>query len=251
VKKNLVFLLVTLSLAVCYNYPAPFAEEPTGQQQPATTDLVPGGFAGRAVEAIKASRYTYVQVDTGKEKIWAATPDFRGKVGDMVIVPPKGLPMKDFHSNTLNRDFDMVYFVGTIVAAGHVQEGVSTPAQIPGHPPVAEKGSGSPLEISGVEKAGNGKTVAEIYAAREDLAGKPVRVRGRVVKFFPKIMGKNWVHLQDGSGSEGSNDLTVTTDAVVNVGDLVLVSGVVSIDRDFGHGYSYSVILEDAEVNVE
>jgi hypothetical protein len=100
-------------------------------------------------------------------------------------------------------------------------------------------------------KAKNGKTVAEVYAAREDLAGKPVLVRGRVVKFFPKIMGKNWVHLQDGSGSEGTNDLTVTTDTMVKVGDLVLVSGMVSVDRDFGHGYSYTVILEDAEVTVE
>jgi hypothetical protein len=249
-KKNLVFLFFTLSLVECYEYQAAVAEEPVGQEKPATIDLATTGFTGRSVETIEASRYTYVRVDTGREKIWTATSDFLGKVGDMVIVPPGGLPMKDFHSNTLNRDFDLVYFVGTIVAAGHGQ-GVSTPAQIPGHPPVAEKGSGSPLEISGVEKAENGNTVAEIYAAREDLAGKPVRVRGRVVKFFPKIMGKNWVHLQDGSGSEGSNDLTVTTDSVVNVGDLVLVSGVVSIDRDFGHGYSYSVILEDAEVTVE
>jgi hypothetical protein len=64
-------------------------------------------------------------------------------------------------------------------------------------------------------------------------------------------MGKNWVHLQDGSGSEGTNDLTVTTDAMVKVGDLVLVNGMVAIDRDFGHGYSYTVILEDAEVTVE
>ena len=79
---------------------------------------------------------------------------------------------------------------------------------------------------------------------------KPV-VRGKVVKFLPQIMGKNWLHLQDGSGSEGSNDLTVTTATTVNVGDVVLVSGVVSVDRDFGFGYEYDVILEDAEVTVE
>jgi hypothetical protein len=158
--------------------------------------------------------------------------------------------MKDFHSNALNRDFEMVYFVGVIVAAEH-GEGLSKQPQIPGHPPIAGKGSVSQPEISGIVKAKNGKTVAEVYAAREDLAGKPVLVRGRVVKFFPKIMGKNWVHLQDGSGSEGTNDLTVTTDAMVEVGDLVLVSGVVSVDRDFGHGYSFTVLLENAQVTVE
>jgi hypothetical protein len=250
VKHILIFLVATLSLVVCYEYQAAVAGEPGGQEQPATVELAPTGFTGRAVEAIKASRYTYVQVDTGREKIWTATPDFQGKVGEVVVVPPQGLPMKNFHSNTLNRDFELVYFVGTIVAAGR-GEGVSIQDQIPGHPPIAEKGSGSRLEISGVEKAKNGKTVAEIYAAREELAGKPVQVRGRVVKVLPQIMGKNWLHLQDGSGSEGANDLTVTTEAVVEVGALVLVRGVVAVDRDFGYGYSYAVILENAEVTVE
>jgi hypothetical protein len=250
VKKRLIVSLIALSLTICYEYQASVAAEPTGQEQPATTELAPDGFTGRAVEAIKASRYTYVQVDTGREKIWAATMDFRGKVGDMVTVPPQGLPMKDFHSNALNRDFEMVYFVGVIAAAGN-GEGASKQPLIPGHPPIAGKGSVSQPEISGIVKAKNGKTVAEVYAAREDLAGKPVLVRGRVVKFSPKIMGKNWVHLQDGSGSEGTNDLTVTTDAMVKVGDLVLVSGVVSVDRDFGHGYRYTVLLEDATITVE
>lgn len=249
-KKRMIVSLIALSLTVCYEYQASVAAEPAGQQQPAITELAPGGFTGKAVEAIKASRYTYVQVDTGKEKIWAATTDFRGKVGDMVIVPPQGLPMKDFHSNTLNRDFAMVYFVGAIVAVSHGEELGKQPL-VPGHPPIAGKGSASQAEISGIAKAKNGKTVAEIYAAREDLAGEPVLVRGRVVKFFPMIMGKNWVHLQDGSGSEGTNDLTVTTDAIVKVGDIVLVSGVVSVDRDFGYGYSFTVLLEDAKVTVE
>lgn len=249
-KKRMIVSVIVLSLTVCYEYQASVAAEPTDQQQPATTELTLGGFTGRAVEAIKASRYTYVQVDTGRQKIWAATMEFRGKVGDMVIVPPQGLPMKDFHSNTLNRDFEMVYFVGVIVAAGHRAE-LSKQPLVPWHPPIAGKGSVSQPEISGILKAKNGKTVAEVYAGRENMAGKPVLVRGRVVKFFPKIMGKNWVHLQDGSGSEGTNDLTVTTNTIVKVGDIVLVNGVVSVNRDFGYGYSFTVLLEDAEVTVE
>ena len=76
-------------------------------------------------------------------------------------------------------------------------------------------------------------------------------MRGKVVKFSANIMGKNWVHLQDGTGESGINDLTVTTSAVVNKGDTVLVSGVLVIDKDFGYGYSYDVIIEDAEVSVE
>ncbi len=93
--------------------------------------------------------------------------------------------------------------------------------------------------------------MAEIFAGKEELAGKQVPLRGKVVKFLRQIMGKNWLHLQDGSGSEGTNDLTVTTTVMVEVGDLVLVNGKVSVNRDFGYGYSYEVLLEDAEITVD
>ena len=246
-KKIHIPLVLILSLAAIFMGHPPIAAEPTLQQKPAAIELIPSGFTGKVVKTIEASRYTYVQVDTGREKIWAATPDFRGKVGDVVTIPSQGLPMKDFHSNTLDRNFELVYFVATIVAAGH-GKGVGKQPLIPGHPPIAEKEHLSQVKV---EKAKNGKTVAEVYAASESLAGKEVLVRGRVVKFFPKIMGKNWLHLQDGSGSEGTNDLTVTTNTMAKVGDIVLVSGVVSVNRDFGHGYRFAVMLEDAAVTVE
>ena len=224
--------------------------EQPAPQEPAVSQPAADRFTGTVVETIKADRYTYVQVDTGIEKIWAATPEFLGKVGDPVVVP-KGLAMQNFHSKTLGRDFELVYFVGAITVAGDGQ-GPSQMAQTSFmHPPRGGKVSKSQTEVSGVKKAKNGKTVAEVFAGKENLAGKEVLVRGKVVKFMPKIMGKNWLHLQDGSGSEGTNGLTVTTDSVVKVGDLVLVHGVVSADRDFGFGYSYEVIIEDAEVTVE
>ena len=93
--------------------------------------------------------------------------------------------------------------------------------------------------------------MAEINTGKGKLAGKPVLVRGRVVKFNPMIMGKNWLHIRDGSGAEGTNDLTVTTDTKVKVGDLVVVSGTLSADRDFGSGYKYGLIVENAKVTVE
>ncbi len=85
------------------------------------------------------------------------------------------------------------------------------------------------------------------------LAGKPVSVRGKVVKYNANILGKNWLHIQDGSGSadNGDNDLTVTTSTPVALGATVLVTGNVSTNRDFGAGYKYSVIIEDANVTVE
>ncbi len=252
-KKNLILLLaalVFLSLGVCSKEEASKAEEQPASEKPVAVQAAVGEFTGTVAETIKADRYTYVQVDTGTEKIWAATPEFQGKVGDTVVVP-KGLAMQNFHSKTLERDFELVYFVGAITVAGDGQ-GPSQMAQTSFiHPPSGGKVTKSQTEVSGVKKAKNGKTVAEVFAGKENLAGKEVLVRGKVVKFMLKIMGKNWLHLQDGSGSEGTNDLTVTTGAVVKVGDLVLVNGVVSVDRDFGFGYSYEVIIEDAEVTVE
>jgi hypothetical protein len=94
----------------------------------------------------------------------------------------------------------------------------------------------------------NAQTVAEIVAKRAELKDKAVLVRGRIVKFNPEIMGRNWVHLRDGSGSaaDGSNDVLVTTKAPAKVGDVVTVQGIVRTDKDFGAGYAYQVLIEDA-----
>lgn len=95
----------------------------------------------------------------------------------------------------------------------------------------------------------NGKTLAEVFAKQDNLAGEEVAIRAKVVKFSPNIMKTNWVHIQD--GSEGNPDLTVTTAATVGVGDTVVVKGTLEQDQDFGYGYKYDLIIQDAEVNVE
>ncbi len=249
-KNYLIVLMTILALAVGCEEKSPKNVEQPAPQKTSVDESAVNGFSGIALETMKADRYTYVQVDTGTEKLWAATPEFRGKVGDTVVVP-QGLAMQNFHSKTLERDFEVVYFVGAITVAGNEQG----PSQMAGtsfmHPPRGAKDSKPQIEVSGIKRAKDGKNVAEIFAGSGELAGKEIMVRGTVVKFLPQIMGKNWLHLQDGSGAEGTNDLTVTTTTTVEVGDVVLVNGVVSVDRDFGYGYSYDVIIEDAEVTVE
>ena len=249
-KKHLILFVAILALTVSCKDDAPKAVEQPVPEKTKTAQSAAGGVTGTALETMKADRYTYVQVDTGSEKIWAATPEFLGKVGDTVVVP-KGLAMQNFHSKTLERDFEVVYFVGAITVVGDDQGPSQMARSSFMHPPKSDKGSKPQTEVSGIKRAKDGKKVAEIFAGSKDLAGEQVTVRGKVVKFLPQIMGKNWLHLQDGSGSEGTNDLTVTTTTTVNVGDVVLVSGVVSIDRDFGYGYEYEVIIEDARVTVE
>lgn len=117
--------------------------------------------------------------------------------------------------------------------------------------PVPTQGA-TDIDLSGVEKAEGGQTVAEVFADRDQFQGKTVVIRGKVVKVNADIMGKNWLHVRDGSGEEGTNDLTVTTTGVLpEVGDTVVVTGAVGLNRDFGMNYQYPVIIEDAAVTVE
>jgi hypothetical protein len=118
--------------------------------------------------------------------------------------------------------------------------------------PVPSAAPGADIDLSGIARAEGGKTIREIYDEKDQLAGKPVSVRGKIVKANAGIMGKNWLHLRDGYGTGTTSDLTVTTSAVVpKVGDTVLVTGKVSLNKDFGMGYQYDVIIEDADVKVE
>jgi len=110
----------------------------------------------------------------------------------------------------------------------------------------------SDVKLTGIAKADGGKTVEEIFNEKDALANQRVTLRGKVVKVNPNIMGTHWLHVRDGSGAEGSNDLTVTTNsALPDVGETVLVVGTVTLDKDFGMGYQYPVMIDGAEVTVE
>ena len=217
--------------------------------EPATAPT--GGFSGKVVETTNAAGYTYALVDTGTTNLWAAAPQFSVKVGDSLAVAA-GMPMPNYHSKTLNRDFELVYFTGSAKVNGGSPGTGGKSAELPkNHPPIAGVAAKPAVGLSGITKAEGGKSIAEIYAGKSKLSGKQVKVRGRVVKYNAEIMGKNWLHIQDGTGSAGSNDLTVTTASKVKIGDTVLVTGAVATDRDFGGNYKYSVLIEDAQVTVE
>jgi hypothetical protein len=218
--------------------------EPQGKQSTATQF---DRTSGEVVETMDSGGYTYVRVDTGEETIWAAAPQFRVTAGDRVNLSG-GFPMLDYHSKTLDRTFPVLYFVAAANVPGAKPE---TSAIAPSHQNARATPSPSDIDVSGIEKPAGGKRVEELFADKVSLGGTEVLVRGKVVKFSPMIMGKNWIHLQDGTGGVGTNDLTVTTAASAAVGDTVLIKGIVVIDKDFGFGYRYEVMIEDAEVTVE
>ena len=259
-KKSLLLLLtglVAVSLAAgCKDKAPQTAAQPAPAPQAAPQQAAGPGMSGKVLETMNSAGYTYVQVDTGSQQVWAAAPEFQVKVGDPVIVP-EGMPMANYTSPSLNRTFDVVYFVPSVMVGG--AEGAAAAMGAPdgqvkmpeGHPPITGNTNGQNVDLTGIKKADGGKTVSEVFTGKGELSGKDVVIRGKVVKFSPEIMGKNWIHLQDGTGAEGTNDLTVTTSATAKVGDTVLVTGKVTTDKDFGYGYKYDVILEDAKIAVE
>lgn len=248
----LISLGLAAGLAACANSKQPAAAPAADQEQVAAHDSTqPTGAApvvtGEVLETMDASSYTYVHVATGDGDIWAAAPRFQVAVGDRVQVPLE-MPMEHFHSDALNRDFDVVYFAGRIAPEGEAPVPAAMPA---GHPQVAA--SQASVAAGDVQPANGGLTVAQVWQQRADLAGDTVTVRGKVVKYNGGIMGTNWIHLQDGSGdiAAGTHDLTVTSSTPVKVGDVVTVTGTVAVDRDLGAGYNYPVIIENARIATE
>ena len=203
--------------------------------------------SGEVIETMDADRYTYILVENRGKKVWVAGFKFPVKVGDKVVAPG-GFMMRDFRSRSLGRTFDEILFASPIevMPAGH--PAISLP---PGHPGTAPDVRPAPAEmdISGIEPPEGGLTVAAIHEQRERLSGQEVIVRGKVVKFTPSVMDRNWIHLQDGSGQDQDrHDLTVTTQEETEVGDVITVRGTIAVDRDMGFGYEYSVLVEDAVI---
>jgi hypothetical protein len=120
-------------------------------------------------------------------------------------------------------------------------------------PPGEKKGAA--VEITGIEPVEGGETIGAIFEHKAELVGREVTLRGKVVKSNAGILGRNWIHLRDGtSGPEGNDDLTVTspsTTTAAEVGDTVLVRGTVVLEKDFGYGYRYDLLIEDATVTIE
>jgi len=219
----------------------------TAPSQPA--DPESRAVAGTVVSTMNVSNYTYVEIDTGEGIVWAAGPITEITEGDLVFVHDPG-PMRNFHSTSLNRSFDLIYFGSSFQVHGRGFTAQTDPSKSP-----PGETQAAPSEIAGVEQAEGGETIGAIFERKAELVGREVTVRGKVVKSNAGIMGRNWIHLRDGtSGPEGNDDLTVTSpssSAVAKVGDTVLVRGTVVLEKDFGYGYRYDILIEEATVTTE
>ena len=250
-KRTILLLLAVAALFGCEKKSAPAPAQtataaalPPGHP-PVSTSAPPAPttsgskVTGTVAETFDAAGYTYLRLQTASGEQWAAVRQTAVKQGQTVTLDVQ-MTAEKFESKTLKRTFDRILF-GTLAGdAAAVPQPHVMPAAPPDNAPIkVEKAAGS-----------DAKSVAELWAARQSLKGGNVVVRGKVVKFLGGIMGKNWIHLRDGSGSQatGDNDITVTTNDTAAVGDVVTIRGVVHVDKDFGSGYSYPVIVEEASI---
>jgi len=219
--------------------PAQDPAHPGGRKaDPHTTATPAEAIQGKVLERLDASPYCYLRLGTTKGEVWAAVPEGAIEKG-MVVTVVNPMQMGAFESKTLKRTFPEIYF-GTLAPAGTQ----------PPNPHHASQKSAQAVPVGKVPKAQGpqSRTVAEVWSRKRQLNEKLVTVRGKVVKFNQGVLGRNWIHLQDGSGSpkKGTHDLTFTTLSKAAVGDLITLKGMVRINRDLGSGYFYEVLVEDA-----
>jgi hypothetical protein len=279
-RNTLIAIAISLALFAC-NKSAPSATAATTPQQAPTT--ASAGIRGKVTEKIDAAQYTYLKLQTAEGETWTAVPKTDKDVGAEVVVT-NAVWMQNFKSNTMGRTWERIAFGtlddGTASAAAAI--GAPSGALPAGHPATTDSAQGMSAQQAAsphgsaasphdgqpqhptpsaaadvgkikVAKASgkSGHTVAEIWLKRAALKDQKVAVRGKVVKATNGVMGKNWLHVRDGSGEGASADLTVASDETAAVGDTVLVTGVVHTDKDLGAGYHYDVIVEDAKIKAE
>ncbi len=245
----------------------PPAAAPAAVTQEAAGQAAANVLSGKVLETMDAGGYTYVHLDMGEKKVWVAMPQTKVSVGDEVKLL-YSMTMNNFESKTLNRTFDELIFSSGFVpgagtAAGSPSEAAESFSeavkQAGGEAMSAATGGSSkavvPFSELKIDKAtgDDAYTVGELFAKKQELNGKTVRIRGKVVKVSKNIMGKNWIHLQDGTGNpmDNTHDLVITSSEVPEMDEVITVSGVLEADKDFGAGYVYSVIVEDAQISKE
>lgn len=194
---------------------------------------------------ITVAQYVHVRLEAAQGELWAAVLQAPLTVGSPITIY-HALLMEKFASPALKRTFAWIYF-GSLTPVPVPGTASEAPAVVAGTPPANDAKVG---RIARATRA-DARTIGELWTKKSHLAGASVSVRGVVVRYNPGVMGKNWMHLQHGTGdaSRGTHDLAVTTLDAATVGDTVTITGTVRTNRDVGAGYTYAPIVEEATVS--
>lgn len=194
----------------------------------------------KVIDKIPAKGYTYLQVTENKKDFWIAVPTMEIEIGETVYFS-RFMVMEDFKSENIDKSFDQILFV---------EDARKSPT--PDEMKKIHSGviSSEKQDIK-IEPLSDGKTIQQIFSNKSSLNGEMVKVKGKVIKFNKQIMKRNWIHIQDGTGGENEFDLVITSNQEVQVGDIIIAEGKVVVDKDFGAGYFFTVIIEDASITNE
>jgi hypothetical protein len=248
-----ILLLAAISLIACKHRPAPEAADAAPPEQAAAAPSMaaaatPAPLRGSVQEKIDVNQYTYLRIASPAGEVWAAVPKSGVAVGETVTVSG-AMWMENFESETLSRTWPRIAF-GVLQDSGAPQalpRNAGRFAEAAANAPPADVADVKVAKAPGPQ----GRTISDIYTQRGQLKERSVAVRGTVVKATNGVLGKNWLHLRDGSGQGATADLAVASAQTAGVGATVLVTGIVRLDRDLGSGYHYDVIVEDAKVQAE
>jgi hypothetical protein len=194
-------------------------------------------------EVLQTTQYTYLKVKENEKISWLALPKMEANVGETYYYS-SGLEMVNFESKELNRKFDSVLFLETISKNKNDDQKATTNDVSTAK---AHKGTVEKKTIK-IEPAKECITIAELFTNLEKYSNQTVKIKAQVVKVNNDIMEKNWYHIQDGTENQGNFDLVATSKAKLNLNDIVILEGKVSLKKDFGYGYFYEVLMEDALV---
>ena len=209
--KILVLAILSVSL---------YAMPPQTKEQAKDVVKTHSGIAG---EIIVSGGYSYINIDEKDEKFWIAVAGGEFKKGDKVTFIEE-MWMPNFKSKTLDKTFDKILFASVVNSA---------PASV------------SSPKMESIAKVKDGYTVAELFSKKDTLKDKTVKIRGKVVKVSENIMGKSWIHIQDGTGDVKTKDIIFTSKTdIAKIGDIVVATGKLVTDQDLGYGYFYPILVE-------
>jgi len=198
-------------------------------------------------EVLQTNSYSYLLVSENNEEFWIATSKADVKVASEIYYT-HATKMANFNSKELNRVFETLYLVDAI-SDKPISNSPAKPATNPHKITKSTKKGGTKLKQDiKIDPIKGGTTIAELYKNKASLAGKKVILKGKVIKVNKNIIDRNWIHIQDGSQFESIYSVTITSKELVNVGNIVTFEGIVTLDKKFGAGYSYDLIVEEAVV---
>lgn len=225
-----------------------FTEEKTKSEIPfekSSSSIIDGLHTVVVKEILPATKYVYLNVTEAGEDFWIATRSQDITLGGTYFYK-RGLLKTNYESKEHNRVFDKIYLVSSLVAENHKNNSNSVAHDFSNKEEFLNQKENIPTHTEKIIPHKGSLTIAEIVANPTQYEGKTVQLSGKCVKINPNIMERNWIHLQD--GSRDNFDLVITSSTFVPEGKIITIRALVSLNRDFGAGYQYDLILENGTI---